>query len=90
MQIDGGKNDLFAAYGDSGGLVMGHYDGSKLPLWQIAKKYVLADNFFMGGVRRLVPQSFRTDLRLRAGLSECRPKPGQRLRFPSSTRMVSR
>jgi acid phosphatase len=49
MQIDGGKNDLFAAYSDAGGLVMGHYDGSKLPLWQIAKKYVLADNFFMGG-----------------------------------------
>jgi acid phosphatase len=48
MQIDGGKNDLFAAYSDAGGLVMGHYDGSKLPLWQIAKKYVLADNFFMG------------------------------------------
>ncbi|MEJ0051198.1 MAG: acid phosphatase [Methylovirgula sp.] len=49
MQIDGGKNDLFAAYSDAGGLVMGHYDGSHLPLWRIAKKYVLADNFFMGG-----------------------------------------
>ncbi len=48
MQIDGGKNDRFAAYGDSGGLVMGYYDGSKLPLWDIAKRYTLADNFFMG------------------------------------------
>jgi phospholipase C len=46
MQINGGKNDMFAAYADSGGLVMGHYDGSKLPLWDVAKKYVLADNFF--------------------------------------------
>jgi phospholipase C len=27
---------------------MGHYDGSKLPLWSVAQKYVLADNFFMG------------------------------------------
>jgi phospholipase C len=27
---------------------MGHYDGTKLPMWAIAKKYVLADNFFMG------------------------------------------
>ena len=27
---------------------MGHYDGSKLPLWNVAQKYVLADNFFMG------------------------------------------
>jgi phospholipase C len=48
MQIDGGKNDMFVAYADSGALVMGHYDGSKLPLWQVAKQYTLADNFFMG------------------------------------------
>jgi len=48
MQIDGGKNDLFVAYADSGALVMGHYDGSKLPLWEVAKQYTLADNFFMG------------------------------------------
>ena len=27
---------------------MGYYDGSSLPLWQWAKDYVLADNFFMG------------------------------------------
>jgi phospholipase C len=47
MQINGGKNDRFAAFSDAGGLVMGHYDGSKLPLWQVAKRYVLADNFFM-------------------------------------------
>ncbi len=47
-QIDGGKNDRFVAYADSGSLVMGHYDGSKLPLWRIAKQYTLADNFFMG------------------------------------------
>ncbi len=46
MQIDGGKNDKFVAYADSGALVMGHYDGSRLPLWNVAKKYVLADNFF--------------------------------------------
>ncbi|HLH10323.1 MAG TPA: acid phosphatase [Methylovirgula sp.] len=48
MQIDGGKNDRFVAYADSGALVMGHYDGAKLPLWDIAKRYTLADNFFMG------------------------------------------
>jgi len=47
MQIHGGKNDLFVAYGDAGALAMGHYDGSKLPLWPVAKKYTLADNFFM-------------------------------------------
>jgi len=46
MQIDGGKNDKFAAWADTGGLVMGYYDGSQLPLWGVARKYVLADNFF--------------------------------------------
>src|SRR3984893_6829390 len=48
MQINRGKNDRFVAYSDAGALVMGHYDGSKLPLWNIAKRYVLADNFFAG------------------------------------------
>jgi phospholipase C len=48
MQIDGGKNDKFAAYADSGALVMGYYNGSKLPMWKVAQKYTLADNFFMG------------------------------------------
>ncbi|MGA3237000.1 MAG: acid phosphatase [Bryobacteraceae bacterium] len=48
MQIDGGKNDGFVAWGDSGALVMGHYDGSKLQMWNVARQYVLADNFFMG------------------------------------------
>jgi acid phosphatase len=48
MQIDDGKNDRFVAYADSGALVMGHYDGSKLPLWDVARQYTLADNFFMG------------------------------------------
>ena len=26
MQIDGGKNDGYAAWSDAGGLAMGHYD----------------------------------------------------------------
>jgi len=49
MQINGGKNDMFAAYANSGGLVMGHYNtnAKNLPLWKIAQKYVLADNFYM-------------------------------------------
>jgi acid phosphatase len=48
MQINGGKNDKFAAYTDAGGLTMGYYDGSKMTMWQLAKDNVLADNFFMG------------------------------------------
>jgi phospholipase C len=47
-QINGGRNDRFVAASDAGGLAMGYYDGSTLPLWQWAKDYVLADNFFMG------------------------------------------
>jgi phospholipase C len=46
-QIDGGRNDLFAALSDAGGLAMGYYDGSSLPLFHLARQYVLADNFFM-------------------------------------------
>ncbi len=48
MQIDGGKNDRFAAWTNAGALAMGHYDGSKMKMWQIARQYTLADNFFMG------------------------------------------
>jgi acid phosphatase len=48
MQIGGGRNDRFAAYADSGALTMGYYDGSRMALWQLARQYTLADNFFMG------------------------------------------
>jgi len=47
-QIDDGKNDRFAAVSNAGGLVMGHYDGSQLPMWKWAREYTLADNFFQG------------------------------------------
>ncbi|MEX5508438.1 acid phosphatase [Pseudomonas paralactis] len=50
MQINGGKNDGFVAWGDSGGLLMGHYAQSRyaLRLWDVAKEFVLCDNFFQG------------------------------------------
>jgi len=48
MQINNGKNNMFAAWSDAGGLAMGYYDGSKMKMWQLAKEYTLADNFFMG------------------------------------------
>jgi acid phosphatase len=47
MQINGGRNDMFAAWSDAGALTMGYYDGSSLPLWRLAREYTLADNFFM-------------------------------------------
>jgi len=48
MQIAGGANDRFAAWADSGGLVMGYFDGSHTALWRLARQYTLADNFFQG------------------------------------------
>ncbi len=48
MQINGGRNDRFAAYSDAGGLSMGYYNGSSMQLWKLAQRYTLADNFFMG------------------------------------------
>ncbi len=47
-QINGGRNNMFAAMSNVGGWVMGHYDGSQLKVWQWAKDYTLADNFFQG------------------------------------------
>ncbi|MEP7181934.1 MAG: acid phosphatase [Betaproteobacteria bacterium] len=46
-QINGGKNNLFAAVSDAGGYTMAYYDGSSLPLWKWAREYTLADNFYM-------------------------------------------
>jgi acid phosphatase len=49
MQINAGRNNQFAAWGDSGGLVMGHYRNSPdtFKLWGLAQQYTLCDNFFM-------------------------------------------
>ncbi len=48
MQIDGGKNDGYAAWSDAGGLALGHYDYGSSALYGLAKEFVLADNFFQG------------------------------------------
>ena len=48
MQINRGKNNMFAAWSDAGGLTMGYYDGSVMQLWKLAQQYTLADNFFQG------------------------------------------
>jgi acid phosphatase len=48
MQIDGGKNDGYAAWSDAGGLAMGHYDYSASSLYALAREFVLADNFYQG------------------------------------------
>ena len=48
MQINGGANDMFAAWSDAGGLTMGHFDTSQSAMYKLAQQYVLADNFFQG------------------------------------------
>ena len=45
-QIDGGKMDRFAAGSDAAGLAMGYYDTSRLPMYDLVRKYTLCDNFF--------------------------------------------
>ncbi len=48
MQINGGLNDGFVAWGDSGALVMGQYSNAPaLRLWKLAEEFTLCDNFFM-------------------------------------------
>ena len=46
-QINGGKNDMFAAMSTVGGYTMGYFDGSNTEDVEWAKQYTLADNFFM-------------------------------------------
>jgi len=46
LQIDSGKMDRFVAYSDAAGLVMSYYDATSLPEGQLAKQYVMADDFF--------------------------------------------
>ena len=50
MQINGGRNDRFVAWGDSGALVMGHYGdtAADTKLAKLARDFTLCDNFFMG------------------------------------------
>jgi acid phosphatase len=51
MQINGGANNMFAAWADSGGLTMGYFtppSPDAMPLWRWAHDYVLADHFFQG------------------------------------------
>ena len=84
MQIDGGKNDKFAAWADSGGLVMGHYNtnADKLPLCKIAQQYTLADNFFMGAFGGSFLNHQWLDLRVHAGLPERRQERRRPARSP--------
>jgi phospholipase C len=45
-QINGGRMDQFATWSDGAGMVMGTWDLSEMPLYQLARQYTLADHFF--------------------------------------------
>ncbi|WP_017235704.1 acid phosphatase [Pandoraea sp. B-6] len=49
MQINGGTNNQFAAWANSGGLTMGYYGetAKTLDMYKIAQQYTMCDNFFM-------------------------------------------
>ena len=50
MQINGGKNNMFVAWANSGAFTMGHYANAhyEMRLWDLASEFVLCDNFFQG------------------------------------------
>ena len=45
-QIDGGTMAKFAAWSDAQGLAMGYWQADGLPLYELAKRYTVNDNFF--------------------------------------------
>jgi phospholipase C len=45
-QMNGGRNNLYVAMTTVGAWTMGYYDGSSMKMWQWAREYTLADNFF--------------------------------------------
>jgi phospholipase C len=46
LQINGGKMDKYVAWTDVGGMTMGYYDTTKLPLYPYAQHFAFADNYF--------------------------------------------
>jgi len=49
-QINGGANNMFVAMTTVGAWTMGYYDGSAMKMWQWAREYALADNFFQAAL----------------------------------------
>ncbi|MGE5617132.1 MAG: acid phosphatase [Bacillota bacterium] len=47
-QINHGRNNKFVAMTTVGAWTMGYYDGSVLRMWEWARRYTLADHYFMG------------------------------------------
>ena len=74
---NGGRNDGFVAWGDSGALVMGRYGETDkhLGLWQIAREFTLCDNFFMAACNKRGCRSGSIYGRLTAAAPPNQPDP---------------
>lgn len=70
MQIDGGKSDKFAAWADSGGLMMGHYSTTTRQAAALQDRAAIhaGGQLLHGRIRRFVPEPSVADLRLYAVL----------------------
>ena len=79
MQIDGGLNDKFAAWGDAGGLVMGVLRRQPHGHVEGGARVHRGRPLLPGRVRRLLPQPPVPGMRLRAGVPGRRHQPGPSL-----------
>ena len=92
-QIDGGKQDRYTTGSDAVGLTQGVYETQQLPIYRYlhskgAPKYVIADHFFQGAVRWLVPQPPVADRR--PGAARHRPARRRRPRPRDRTQLGAR
>ena len=81
-QINGGKNNMFAAMSNVGGWTMGYYDGSPAADCGSGRRIHAGRQLLHGRVRRLVPEPPVAGLRLHAALSE---RAGERCARSSTT-----
>ena len=70
-QINGGKNDMFAAMSTVGGYVMGYFDGSSYEDVAVGEGVHPCRQFLHGRIRWLLSQSSLSDLRLRTRIQGC-------------------
>ena len=94
-QINGGRNDMFAAMSTVGGYVMGHFDGSQMKLWQWEGVHARRQ-LFHGGLRWILSKSSMAGLRVHtraqgrarsdAGPPRCQRQAREEARLPLGTR----
>ena len=88
MQINGGKNDMFAAWADAGGLTMGYFTPPPTEsALELARSIHARRQLLPGRVRRLVPEPPVPDLLLRADLSGhdgINPQPAAQMPVPAA------